>query len=145
MAETIYLRRKMGGLFPTTYLSEQFIQGMEEGATYKAVLTRPRKIKHNAKYWVLLSVIAPHGGYTDVKRLHRDIKIGLGMFTTYKNAFTGKQEMEVDSTSFDNMDQLEFEPYYDKVIELILTRILPNVNKDDLEAQVLDIMSGRKE
>lgn len=144
MAETIYLRRKMGGLFPTTSLSEQFIQSMPEHATFKAVMTRPRIIKHNAKYWKLLSVVAPHGGYTDVKRLHKDIKKGLGLFTTYKNAFTGKEEIELDSTSFDNMDQQEFEPYYEKVVELILTRILPNVNKADLEAQVLDIMEGKK-
>jgi hypothetical protein len=43
------------------------------------------------------------------------------------------------------MDQDEFEQLYERAVELILTRILPGVGREDLDRQVAEIMAGRKE
>ena len=47
-------------------------------------------------------------------------------------------------TNFNKMDQAEFAQFYDKVVDLILTRLLPGVGKAHLEAQVIDILDGRR-
>ena len=46
--------------------------------------------------------------------------------------------------AFDNIDQTEFEQVYERIVDVILTRILPGVGRKDLEDQVHDILAGRK-
>lgn len=144
MAKVLFLARKMGGLFPTDRQSEKLLAEYPEFDCLKATITQPRNVKHHKKYWALLGVIAPYGGYNDEEHFHDDIKRALGMFDMVKNAFTGQMEQRLHSISFSKMDQKAFEVFYAKVEELILTRIVPNVNKADLEANVLEIMEGRK-
>jgi hypothetical protein len=46
------------------------------------------------------------------------------------------------SISFAAMDQNSFEIVYNKMLEVILTKILPAANKADLEARVHEILGG---
>jgi hypothetical protein len=40
------------------------------------------------------------------------------------------------------MDQASFDQFYERVVQVILTRILPGVSNAELERQVVDILQG---
>lgn len=70
------------------------------------------------------------------------IKVALGYGETVKLP-DGRAILIPGSISFAAMDQGEFEQFYERAVELILTRILPGVDRPELDAQVMDILDGR--
>jgi hypothetical protein len=47
------------------------------------------------------------------------------------------------SISFASMAQTPFEEWYTHVVDIITTRILPSVNRDELTERVNEILEGR--
>ena len=71
------------------------------------------------------------------------LKVATGLFDVGKT-IDGIPFMIPKSISFAAMSQTEFEQWYDRVVEIITTRIVPNVNSDDLEYQVQEILDGNR-
>lgn len=69
------------------------------------------------------------------------LKIALGHFDTYRLP-TGEAVVKPRSISFAKMDQVSFGQFYDRALRLILTRILPRMQRSDLEARIHDILEG---
>jgi hypothetical protein len=54
----------------------------------------------------------------------------------------GRIVLYTGSISFASMDQATFDQFYERVVQVILTRILPGVSNAELERQVVDILQG---
>ena len=100
---------------------------------------KPRFPKHHFKYWALLKLV--HEGtavqdlYPTTDHLHKAIKGALGYFSEVKLP-DGKVFQVVDSIAFESMDQDEFQKFYNKAVDLIVTQVVPNLNREDLVREV---------
>lgn len=143
MATDIFLKRRLGGLFPADAMSEAALLDMPANATVKARITVPRNIQHHRKFFALLQAVLPHQEtYATLDALTAAMKVATGHGETVKLP-DGRLVLVPGSISFAKMDQKAFEAFYDRAVDIILTRILPGIDRADIEAQVHDILNGR--
>lgn len=143
MAQTIFLKRRLGTLSPADRIAENAIADLPDDKWIKAVLTVPRNVEHHRKFFALLQAVFPHQRvYPTLDGLTAAIKCATGHGDTVKLP-DGRIVLVPKSISFAKMDQKGFQEFYERAVDLILTRILPNVGREDLDRQVGDILDGR--
>lgn len=145
MAVDVRVKRVMDRLVPADKVSADELAELPTDAILRCQITRPRNPRHHAKYWALISAIFPHQkAYPTRNQLHKQLKKAVGFTIETVNLMTGEIEYEADSMAWDNLDQKGFEEVYERIVDVILTRVLPGVGRRDLEAQVMDILEGRR-
>lgn len=106
-----------------------------------AKITQDRNVGHHRKLFALLRAIHPHqDAYPTISDLLDAMKVGIGHYETF--AVAGREYIKPKSISFAKMDQDDFEQLYERFVLLITEKILPSVNKEDLEQRVNEIMQG---
>jgi hypothetical protein len=143
MATTLFLQRTVGGLKPTDAFGADALAAMPLGEIVKAEVTRPRNLRHHRKMYALLQAIFPHQTtYPTLKQFEGAVKcaVGFGEMVTLPD---GRVMLMPGSWAFSKLDQTAFEQVYERVLDLILTRILPGIDRGDLEREVEDILRGR--
>jgi hypothetical protein len=142
MTVEVLLVREGPKLAAADPLSAEIIAELAHRETYTATIKRPRNPKHHKKLFALLKVVfEAQSTFATLEQLLGALKLAIGLFDT---------GMTIDrvpyvvprSISFASMSQDEFAVVYDKMIEVILTRILPASSKVDLERQVHEILDG---
>jgi len=115
--------------------------GLREMVT--AEIRRQRNPRHHAKLFALLQVVFENQStFPTVEDLLCAIKLATGLFDT-RVTVDGDRYQVPKSISFAAMDQTRFEQWYERAVEVILTRIIPNANRSQLEARVHEILEGR--
>lgn len=143
MATEVYLRRKMGALYPVSRGDEEALMALPEGVTVKASITQPRNVQHHRKFMALLNVVFPHQEtYATFDSFHAAIKVALG----YGDTVVLPDERVIivpKSISFAKMDQKAFEQFYQRAVDLICNKVIPGLGKPELQQQVNEILEGR--
>jgi Protein of unknown function (DUF1367) len=130
-------------LLPCDNLSAQALHEMTDGEQVKAVLTRPRNLKFHRLFFGLLQVVfESQNVFPTLEGMLDSIKVALGHFDEIKG-FDGTVYIKPRSVSFASMDAKSFREFYDRALDLILTRILPLTEKKDLERRVYEILGER--
>lgn len=143
MADTIYLRRTIGGLKPDNALGEEIIAKIPMGSVVSAEIRRPRHLRHHRKLFALLQAIFPHQDtYPTFKAFRAAVLCAVGHCEAVPLP-DGRTVLVPESISFAKLDQSGFEQLYDRALDLILTRILPGIDRDDVEREVSTILAGR--
>ena len=137
-------RSPMGHLIPANAQAEEALNAIPKGEWRRVKVWLPRNTKHHRKYFALLNAIFPHQSmWPTFNKFREKFEEALG-FGEYHVNGRGERYFEKDSIDFSSMDQSEFEEFYERAVDLILTRILPGVQSDDLEREINDILEGRK-
>lgn len=137
-------RSPMGHIVPANAQSAEALSAIPAKEWRKVKVWLPRNIKHHRKYFALLNAVFPHQTmWPTFNKFREKFEEALG-FGEYHVNGRGERYFEKDSIGFDKMDQDEFEQFYERALDLILTRILPGIANDDLEREISDIMEGRK-
>lgn len=145
MAVEIRVRRVLNRLVPVDKLAEDDMMQLDADTTYDCKVWKKRNSDHHRKYFALVNAIFPHqSAWPTTKALHDQLKMAVGFSYEARDMATGEIRTYPDSIAFDRIDQQEFEQVYERIVEVILTRIIPGVGRRDLEAQVMDILAGRK-
>ena len=143
MATEVYLKRRMGALYPTNRGDEEALMSLPEGVTVKAVITQPRNVKHHRMFMALLNAVYPHQeAYGTFESFHAAIKVALNYGETVVLP-DGRVIIVPGSISFAKMDQTTFNQFFDKAVDLILNKVLRGVEKPELMQQVNEILEGR--
>lgn len=138
MAREIMVKRVGSGLFPAGPVDEHMLAEFAEGKVLKATLTQPRNKPHHDKYMALIRAIFPHQTvYPTFDMLLEQMKIWTGHCVEIEG------RLFAQSIAFNKMGEESFREFYMRSTQIILERILPSVNRLDLEAEVEAIMAGR--
>jgi len=142
MATELFARRHMGALRPVDAVGEALLAEIPQGELVRVTIRRPRNVQHHRLFFALIATIFPHQDlYPTEEMLLAAIKVALGYGDSVKLP-DGRTIIVPSSISFAKMDQKAFSEFYDRALALILTKILPNVDKADLEREVNDILAG---
>lgn len=143
MATDILLIREGYKLGAADPMGAEAIGSMANGEQVIATLRRARNPKHHRKLFLMLSEIVKNcDDYLDAEDLLDDIKIRIGFCRKLRRP-NGTYLMRPRSISFANMAQDKFEKFYNKAVEIILTEILPGINKDDLEHRIIELLGDK--
>jgi len=133
-------------LEPSDRKSEEYMgYKVKEGDIVTATIRKPRHPKHHRKYWTMLGLVhestAISDQYPTTQKLHDAIKGALGYYTTIKLP-DGKEFHKLDSTAFENMDQTAFEDFYSRALDIIVTQLVPHMDREDLVREVEELIHG---
>jgi hypothetical protein len=143
MALDLLLMREGQRLSAADPISLEGIESLRQKETVTAAIRRNRNPAHHRKLWALIAAVFPHQQhYATQQDLLNALKVATGYFETGKT-IDGIPFMIPKSISFASMSQTPFEQWYERVVDVILTRILPSVNRDELVDQVNSILEGR--
>ena len=92
---------------------------------------RNRSTPQNDLYWAVLEHVAEATEWETKERLHAGIKLELGMYDLMKMP-NGKVVPVLQSTSFADMKQGEFQTFFDNAMRLICTKVLPGYSAEAL-------------
>lgn len=138
----IILRRHGNSLIPIDALGIDAINGIAQNEDVRAAITRPRNLKFHRKFFALLQVVfETQTFYPTLEGLLNAIKIALGHCEEILG-IDGKIHTAPTSISFAAMDEQSFTEFYERALDLIITKILPNATQKDLEEQVYAILGG---
>lgn len=136
----VLLIRDGNRLAPADPISEESIRQLKNGETVTANLRRPRNPRHHKLLFALLKIVYENQeAYPTTQELLSAIKMATGLFDTGKTV-DGIPYAIPKSISFASMDQTSFAEWYDKALDVIITKIIPGLDKEGLREEVLSII-----
>lgn len=134
-----YFAKHLGSLRPADDDAEAIMRTIGMGECVEVTVQRKRNPRHNAKLFALLGIIVENtdGRWPTIDALKEDLKMATGLFEK-RVSLSGKVYYVPQSVSFASMDQVEFSRWYEQALDVIVTRILPGVGKNELEREVLE-------
>jgi hypothetical protein len=150
MTDVTLMKSTNGALIPCDAGAQEFIAKLKAGAGVRAKISKVRNINFHRKFFALLNIgfeawETPDLEYAGMKvekefeRFRKDVTILAGFYTPVYN-MKGEVRLEAKSIAFGNMSEDEFERVYSAVANVLLTRILKNYTREDLDSVVEQIM-----
>lgn len=132
----------LGTLRPIDDIGREWL-ARKHGKTVKVEVKEPRNAKQLRLYWALVNMIFPHQSrYLTPKKLSSALKKAVGAYDEIE-CLDGTKITEVHSISYQAMGQEEFQVFMDRVMEVIVTVVIPNTSKDDLRRELEEITGLR--
>lgn len=114
-----------------------------QGAHLTVKVSVPRNIRMHRLLFALLNIVfeaqPEPQRFPTTSSLLDAIKLATGYVREVKDLH-GRVHIVPDSIAFGRMDQIEFRQWFDAAVCVILDRILPGVEKKDLEQRVYDML-----
>lgn len=151
MTNLVLTKTASGALVPIDPQAVEFITKLKLGAGVTASIKKHRNPAFHRKLFALLNIAfdswepeqKEYKGMRVLKnfdQFRNDVTVLSGYYETSIN-LKGEVRLTAKSISFSNMDDDEFADLYSKVIDVILSRILKNYTKQDLD-NVVDQVLG---
>jgi hypothetical protein len=132
----IYLRKSLSSFIPADDEAAEVLKNYSQGTVVSCDIKRPRNYEHHKKLFALLNIVVDNQErFKSVAELLDAIKFELG-YTETRETFDGWVRIP-KSISFASMSQDEFNKFYSRSIDAILAHVLPGINRQDLESEVL--------
>jgi hypothetical protein len=136
-----FFRRSLGSLRPDDAEAEEALRGVGANEIVGVIMRRPRNVGHHRKFFALLKIVFENQEiYRSEAELLAAIKIATGHCVPL-TLTTGQKAFIPSSISFASMDQAEFDKFWNAVCVLVTTKIIPNLSRDDLEAELMSMVS----
>lgn len=114
----LYLTRTLQGFSAVDDAGKEILRKIKLGKMVRCEITQPRNIQHHRKFFALLTTVwQAAGDWTTVEDLLVELKIKLGITKDIVIRDSGEIIKIVGSIAFANMDQLEFEKFYERAIQ----------------------------
>lgn len=141
----LWVRRQATSLVPVTAYDLSRIENLPVNVNLRADFRRDRSPVHHRFYWALLGIVASATGVFagNSEMLHRWLKLRMGLIQEIE-FFDGTTVMDLTSTSWQSMDQIEFRAYFDGAVQLILTEVLPGARRAALIAEAEQMLGVRE-
>lgn len=126
-------KKELGSLRPHDPVAEGWLQKIQNGDLVMVEAKKPRNVLHHRKLFALLNIAVDNWPQeTTVNALLGAIKIAAGHCDVIQ---TENGEWKIPkSINFESMDQTEFNPFYDRAVEIV-SRVL-GVDVETLNAEV---------
>lgn len=110
---------------------------IDEGRVYHFDFKKARNPLHHRKFMALMQAIADSSSvYDTVEKALLATKIAVGHCDFVPNPVTGELVAVPKSISFAKMDQTKFDVFYESAVQAVLTHILPQMDRVDLDRAV---------
>lgn len=140
----IILLKTDSGLIPAMGRDRELFAKIKPGKFVLVEIRQPRNIKQLKLYWSLIHLIFPNQStWKTEEDLSDAIKCAVGHCeqTTLKD---GRLMVRPKSISFSKADQEQWEAFFQDVINLVITKILPGVKEADLRRELEEMTGGSK-
>lgn len=140
MPETFIAINRLGVLAPVDQQGRDVMAKLKMGQQVQIEVKRARNPKQHRLYWALIGLChSQQSTYATQEDLSDAIKIAVGHCTQYP-LLNGKVMMKPKSIAFANLGQTAFDEFFQRVVHLVITRILPGVEEADLRRELEEMV-----
>ena len=135
--------KQLGVLRPVDDQGEEALRGIKQGTIVEIEVRAKRRIRHHRLYWALVSKVwenISHDDFPTAENLSDTVKLCVGVREQLIMP-DGEVSYKPGSIAFHKMDQIEFNAFYDRVCNLLISRFLPGVTDAELKHEV-ELMVG---
>lgn len=133
--QAILMRRRGKSLVPTDAMGEEAIEKIKADDEVMVWIKRPRNPRHHRKFMAMVNLIFRHQSkYETMKQLLTAIKLRTGHYESY--IVDSKPVVVAESISYEAMGQSEFETFYDRVLDIVVSKIIPGLRRSDLKQEL---------
>lgn len=126
----IQVELKNGQLLPITQYDAERIEDYKNGQVFTLISTRKRSNPQHNLYWgILRKACKSTGKWPTERHLHDELKIACGYYQMKYSSITGSFLRVLDSISFDDMDQQEFNQYF----EMAMSKLTEALGYDPIQ------------
>jgi hypothetical protein len=141
MAEGIFIKH-FDSLRAGDEMAESIMSTIKSGEAVRVKVTRSRSLPHFRLYWKLMSVTfenQTHDIFATKEDMEEEFRIAIGHFKEVPR-LNGTARIVPLPINFNQMDQAEFNIFFDKAVDFVCTRIIPGMVADDLRREVHDLL-----
>jgi hypothetical protein len=124
------LPRSTPVLIPVDHVDEAEFEKLRPGVDLRADVVQPRNPGLHRKAFALLNLVWPHTNYPTVDILRKTMTIGAGFVDELINPMTGEVSLQAKSWEFAQMDNIEFEELFNRLVDVAI-RLLGKSSRDD--------------
>ena len=146
----LLLIRTPDGFRPNSIDDAHLLKRWKVGELAMINVTKPRNSLFHRKFFALLDVAfdawePPEQEYKGMRvqknreRFRKDLVIAAGFYDVVAN-IKGEVRAEAKSISFANMDDIEFEKVYSKIVDVVLQTILTRYTREDLDRVIEQVL-----
>lgn len=131
----LFVKNTLSGLVPLYPADLEEKKRLKLGAEYEVEIKHPRNIGFHKKFFALVNIGHQNTSLEmPFETYRRYVIMKAGYFKVYN---TGKGSYyEAESISFANMDQIQFEEVYSRVLDIIIKDL--GVSKDEIEETLIN-------
>jgi len=134
----IFMKRVVGGLKPVDDYGIELLRKVKVGEVVQCEVNRPRNLAHHRKFWALLTVVwEASGDWSSPYGLLIELKVRLGHVQEILLRDTGELVRVPKSISFAQMDQTEFDTFYERAL-MELCAMAGGIEPEELRQEVLN-------
>jgi hypothetical protein len=138
MAAHVIMRRSLRGLEPDNDLARQAVSKLKLGAAVRVEIRRPRSLAWHRRYWAMISLIADNTERYVPEDIHALLKLRCGCRRLIVDS-QGEHWIP-DSIAFDRMTADEWVAFWNRVVDYVVTELLPGVTKEALAHELADLV-----
>lgn len=141
-----YLTKTDTMTFKASYDSDaEAVKHIPIGESVKAKFVKSRNVRHHRKFFAMLEMVKQNmpetmpEQYQDTTLLLDEIKFQLGYFEMY-HTLGGRDFYKVKSISFGKMDQVKFDEFYNRAVDVMLKYFLKDITKEQFDKEVIEFL-----
>lgn len=136
----IWMKRAGNALVPADEAATEALSKLKPGKLLLVSSQSPRNPSQHRLFWHLCDLIQENSDqFVDREHVAEQIKIGTGRVsrTRYKVPDIGwVEQVRGLSISYGSMPQEEFQEWFKRVLDYVVTDLLPGVNRGDIKAEL---------
>lgn len=139
----ILCKRTVSGLSADDDAATAVLRKIKVGDVVRVEVRRPRNLSAHRRFFALVNLV-----YTNSEKFpspdvaRRVLTCRAGHALPYIIESTGEVLLIPESISFANMDQDEFDAFWQRVVKVVCDEILPGVTEADIEAEILSCVGA---
>lgn len=136
------LQKRNGALVPVDDEGFEILAKIRDGREVMCEITQSRNPKHHRLFFAILKFMVEHTDIDSIERAKNMIKIATGHVDDII-ASNGNVHYVLRSINWESMGQDEFSAFFDKAVDKITTRWLPEgTSADDVRREIIALCDG---
>jgi hypothetical protein len=137
----LHLKKTLGGFELADEMSVENSKRFKVGEVYRADVVKPRSRKTLARYWVLCQMILDNTEtFRSKEQISDYLKIRTGHSTSIVSNSTGEIFHVANSINFDELDETQFQDFWQRVCDVVVADILPGITQHEIEYEIAKIV-----
>jgi hypothetical protein len=129
----LYLKRTLNGFAASDEASAEAMRKYKVGDTFRADVVKPRDLTNHRRYWALVTICFQNSDqFASAEQCHQYLKLRAGHCTPIASKLTGEVFYVPESISFSEMDEIGFQTFWQQVVNVVLTEVIPGIDQNSL-------------
>jgi hypothetical protein len=131
-------------LVPSDDDAREALSKIPNGSEIRVEIKARRNVKRHRMLFAMLKIVVEHRGdsFPSTENVLDALKVASGHVETIIHPITGEVYLKPKSIAFENMDESEFNRFFDRCVWIVCERWFNGMHEDDLRQEIYSLVDG---